>query len=860
MSNTDAQVKPVRVLKFGGTSVTGADRIDVIAQLVQERSRESLPVVVVSAFAGMTNALLEAAHAAARGAWRPQLQQIVQRHGDLADELLAPTRARAMPQLVAEADELARLLNGIELLGESSPRTLDLILSFGERLSALIVAQALIARGVQAERCDARALIVTDDHFGEAVVDTVATEQAVRRHVSAVDELQVVTGFIAATPSGATTTLGRGGSDYTAAIIGAALEAEAVEIWTDVPGVMSADPRLVPDAFPLRSLSYDELLELSHWEARVIHAPAVRALRDRNVPLYIRNSLRLTDPGTVVSAEGGSDERNPVRGIASVDQVHLIQLEGGGLRLGPGLVARVFEALARVRSKILLVSQASSERSICIAVHPDSVSSSLRAIDEEFRLEQQTGMLDPAAVEDACSIIAVVGEGMRERAGLSGRLFGVLGNHGINVRAIAQGSSELNISIVIDAVDEPVALRAIHDVFFAPQLRSAQLFLAGPGRVGSALLRQIGGSAEAARRLTVSGIARSGAAVIAPAGIDLAHWCEELEARNDGLHELVDAALNSPRHPRIFIDCTASEKPVAHYERLLRAGVAVVTANKTGFAGSAVQYRGLTAAHDLSARCYHETTVGAGLPILGTIEDLVRTGDSIQAVEGVLSGTVAYILDAVMSGSTFSAAVREAYERGYTEPDPRQDLSGLDVARKLLILGRQAGFPLEPDDVAVEPLVPDWSGATLDEFWSLLPGLDEAFAQLRADALACGQRLAYTGRVAPAGAAVRLNVVGPEHPCWSLRGSENLVVIVSDRYSDVPLVVRGPGAGPEVTAAGIYADILRARAEAGDAPVLASRTRVNAIRAGRASAQKTVQSIQRTQSIHAARASTRAVP
>lgn len=823
------------MLKFGGTSVTGAERIGVLAGIVRDRNRESVPIVVVSAFAGVTDALLEAARTSGRAGWGPRLQRILEHHQTLAREL-GGRAAAPVVGLSEHAEELGRLLQGVELLGEAPPRTLDLILSFGERMSALVIAHALTARGLRARPCDARSLIVTDEQFGEATADAAATERAVRRHFAGAGELEVVTGFIGATPAGATTTLGRGGSDYTAALLGAALDAEAVEIWTDVPGVMSADPRLVPDAFPLRSLSYAELLELSHWGARVIHAPAVRTLRDRKIPLFIRNSFDPSDPGTVVSIDGGSDERQPVRGIASVDQVRLIRLEGGGLRLGPGVIARVFDALARVRSKMLLVSQASSERSICVALHPDSADASLRAVEEELRLEREAGLLDPPVVEDGCSIIALVGEGMRERPGLSGRVFGALGNHGINVRAIAQGSSERNLSIAIEADDEPAALRAIHDVFFGPRVPRAELFLAGPGRVGSALLRQLAAAADADDRLVVRGIARKGAAAVAAGGIDPGHWRDELEARPHGLRELVEAALNSPRHPRIFIDCTASEEPVAHYERLLRAGVAVVTANKTGFAGSAVRYRALVAQAP-NARCYYETTVGAGLPILGTIEDLVGTGDSIGAIEGVLSGTAGYILDAVMRGTRFSVAVREAYDRAYTEPDPRQDLSGADIARKLLILGRQAGFRLEPEDVAVEALVPDWSAVSMDEFWRRLPGLDEAFARRRANAIQGGRRLAYLGSVGPGGAAVRLTQVGPEHPSWGLRSGENLVVIRSDRYSDVPLVVRGPGAGPEVTAAGVYADILRARAEAGDPPVRAARPRLTLVSSRKAGSQ-----------------------
>lgn len=824
MSSTEP-ARRFRVLKFGGTSITGAERIDVIAQVTQQRMHDSVPVLVVSAFAGITNMLRRAVEAAARGEWRDELQVIVERHDALAVELLGLDAPKVMPALTQHTKELGRLLRGIDLLSESSPRTLDLIQSFGERMSALIVAQALTERGVPAAPCDARRLIVTDSHFGEAGVEWPATEKAVRDHFAAAPGLQVVTGFIGATVTGETTTLGRGGSDYSAAIIGAALDAEAVEIWTDVPGVMSADPRIVADAFPLRSLSFDELLELSHWGARVVHAATVRPLRERDVPLYIRNSLDPADPGTLVSRGGGSDSRSPVRGIASVDHVALIQLQGTGLTLGGGLTPRLFDALARVRTSLLLVCQASSERSLCVAIQRDSLPASLRALQDEFRLELRAGVLDAPAVEDACSIITVIGEGMRERAGLSGRLFGVLGNRAINVRAIAQGSSELSISVVIDIADESRALRAVHDAFFVPDRRPVEVFVAGPGRVGSAMLDQIAKSHGAGNRVLVGGIARRGAVALADGGLDPGYWRDAFGLSAASLPELVDAAVHSERHPRVFVDCTASAETVGYYEQLLHAGVAVVTANKVGFSGETIQYRRLTAAGERGARCYYETAVGAGLPVLRTLEDLVATGDRIRQVEGVLSGTLGYILHEVQQGLPFSVAVRQAHEKGYTEPDPRQDLDGGDVARKLLILGRSAGFTLDPADVRVQPLVADWSDLSIDEFWDRLPLLDDDIAARCAEARTAGRRLVYLGRVDPRGASVRLETVEADHPCWNLRGTENLVSITSDRYEDLPLVVRGPGAGPDVTAAGVFADVLRARAEAGDRPLRAASAR-----------------------------------
>jgi aspartokinase/homoserine dehydrogenase 1 len=583
------------VLKFGGTSVSAADGVDVIRKQVEAWLPRSRPVVVVSAFAGTTDSLLGAARAAASGTLEGRMEQIREAQRAAALRVLGGERASVLDELEAHLDALARILGAIGALGECPPKTLDSVLSFGERMSAAVVAAALAQRGVDAQACDARRFIVTDDRFGEARVDFAATGAAARAFFESVASVQIVTGFIGATPKGETTTLGRGASDSTAAILGAVLGAEAVEIWTDVPGVMSADPRDVPGAFPLPHLSYDELLELSHWGAKVMHTAAVRPLRDGNIPLHIRSTLAPEHPGSLVSREGGSSATHPVRGVASVDRTVLVQVEGAALSK-PSVLARLFSMSAGVSGSQLFVSQGSSERSACFALKPDVAESTLEALQEEFRLERLSGEMEPPRVEHDSSIVSVVGEAMRHQPGTAARVFGVLGNHGVNIRAIAQGSSELSISLAVGREQRRAALRAIHDVFFASRPRPAEVFVAGLGRVGSALMEQLVRGAAERHRLVVAGVARSKRAVVDATGGFLQNWREALDASSASLDDLVAAALGSGRHPRIFVDCSASEEPVRHYEKLLRAGVAVVTANKVGFAGPLESYRALEAA------------------------------------------------------------------------------------------------------------------------------------------------------------------------------------------------------------------------------------------------------------------------
>lgn len=810
----------MRVLKFGGSSVAAPERIRAVAAIVAAGRRKGPVAVVVSAFGGVTDTLLAAARDAAAGgeAWRQALETVTERHRQAIAELATPADQPALEtHLGALLSDLGDLLHGVSLVREASARTLDAILSHGERLSAPVVAAALRAAGVPAEDCDARRLIVTDSAFGSALVDVEATAERVRAYFRALERVPVITGFVAATADGETTTLGRGGSDYTASLVGAAIDAEAVELWTDVDGVMSADPRLVPSAQPIRRLSYIELMELSHFGAKVVYPPSVHPTRRAGIPLWIRNTFRPEAEGTLVDAgppedDGGLPSANPVRGIASIRRIALLRLEGDGMVGVPGIAMRLFAALAREKINVILISQASSEHSICLGIAPEAVGAAARSLATEFTLERRAGLIDELVIEDDVSVVAVVGTGMRERPGIARAIFGALADRGISVRAIAQGSSELNVSLVVPARDEQRAVVALHERFFA-HLLPVEVHLAGVGRVGAALLAQIaGGAAEIARRrgldLHLAAVADSRGALApeehldpatAKAALAAAHHLEPLE-----IH-LRRVAARAGR--AVFVDCTSSDTVGAGYAALLAAGVPVVSANKRPFAGAWSEWPEV-------GPVYHEATVGAGLPVVGVLRDLIASGDRLRRVEGVLSGTLGFLLHRLRGGQTFSAALREAFDLGLTEPDPREDLSGGDVGRKLLILARLAGYPLEPSEVEVEPLLPaggPWSELDLADFWRRLPELDAVFAAKLEEA--AGRPLAYLARFDGKSARVGLEILAEDHPAATLKGTENLVVLTTDRYRDEPISVRGPGAGPDVTAAGVFADLLRAAAE-----------------------------------------------
>jgi aspartokinase/homoserine dehydrogenase 1 len=818
-----------KILKFGGSSVGTPERIRGIVKLVHNRDLApagSVVGVVVSAFQGVTDSLIQMAKLAANRdpSCKARFKELERRHLLALDELLPPTeRSAAIASVKVMLNELDDLLHGVSLLGECSTRTLDHIMSFGERLSAYIVAQACIAAGHKAHALDARGVVVTNEQFGNALYDSKETYTAIQKYFAECTSLPIITGFIGASPNGVTTTLGRGGSDLTASLFGAALEVDEVEIWTDVDGMLTADPRKVPHAFPIPEVTFEEAMELCHFGAKVIYPPTMRPAIDARIPLVVKNTLNPSAPGTRV-VHHSTEHPYPITGISSISSAALLRLQGPGMLGVTGTAARFFGALAQAHINVILITQASSEHTICCAIEPQSIDAARDAVSATFELEIHAGLLEPLHVEDSLSIISVVGDRMRQHPGISGRVFSALGSNGINVVAIAQGSSERNISAVISKTDEGKALNAVHDEFFTARSKAVHLWIVGTGLIGSTLLSQLEQQHHVLREtagieLILDGVANSrrmklSSHITQPLAFDISLEDDAGDTAAYDVQRFVSDCLNSNAPNSIFVDCTASDDVPLYYPSLLERNIAVVTPNKRGFSSSLEFYNLLRAsAESRRTPLLHETCVGAALPILGTLNDLVRSGDTVISIDAVLSGTLSFIFSSMRTGKSFSEAVLEAKQCGYTEPDPRDDLSGMDVARKVLILARDSGLDLELDDITIAPILPsEVMTGSIDDFLTTLPKLDKSFDDLSAKANAEGNRLFVGATIDCANktATIGLKAVPDSHPFCSLQGADNIVVFTTKRYKTNPLVIKGPGAGAEVTAAGVFADIIRA--------------------------------------------------
>jgi aspartokinase/homoserine dehydrogenase 1 len=811
----------MKVLKFGGSSVATPERIKAIIQIVKPRLAREKIAIVFSAFGGVTDTLIQMSeHAlASNDQYKEQLAQLEKRHLDAVRALVSMQKQSAvLAQVKFTINELEDILHGIFLVKERTPRSLDYIMSFGERLSAFVIAEALKDEGIDAEFLDARRVVNTDHQFGYARVNFVATNRMINDHFSNTQKLQVITGFIGSAENGETTTLGRSGSDYTAAIFAGALKSESVEIWTDVDGMMTADPRKVKKAFSVKEMTYEEAMELSHFGAKVIFPATMQPAMANLIPIWIKNTFNPQHPGTCIS-NNANGKSLIIKGISSISNITLLNVQGSGLMGVVGVSMRLFATLAREKINVILISQASSEHSICFAIENGYAIQAKQAIEKEFQHEILNREMNRVTIEDSCAIVAIVGENMKHNPGTSGRMFGALGKNGVNVRAIAQGSSELNISAVIHQSDVGKALNALHEAFFLSDRKVLNVFLVGTGLIGKELLHmmheQFDQLANQHRlEVNVIAIANSKKMLFAEEGLHGKMAVDRMtqEGLPMNLQEFVTKmqALNLPNS--VFVDCTSSEVVAHAFSSILEANISIVTPNKKANSGSWANYQLLKKiSRQRGVKFLYETNVGAGLPVINTLNDLLISGDKVIRIEAVLSGTLNFIFSSFSAGTKFSDIVLQAKEKGFTEPDPRDDLNGIDVARKALILSREIGYELELADVEVHNLVPEPLRAetSIHKFLSSLADHDQLFERIREKAEKENKKLRYMAIIEGGKAKVSLVAVDAAHPFYSLSGSDNIILVTTERYHERPMVIRGPGAGATVTAAGVFADVIR---------------------------------------------------
>lgn len=812
----------MKVMKFGGTSVANADRITELRHIVAERLQTTPRiVVVVSALGGLTDQLIAIARLAeaSNEQYKAELQTVYERHKTVIYRLFTPeAKAPVIAYLQEKTDNLEKLLYGVSLIRELSDRTLDAVMSYGELMSSFIISNYLSQHLPDVQFLDPRTLIRTDSDFGNAKVDFKETNHRFLKTIAATTaKVYVMGGFVASDKANVITTLGRGGSDYTAAIVGAALDAEEVQIWTDVNGVMTADPRKVKKAFTLADMTYEEAFEMSYFGAKVIHPPTIQPALEKQIPIRILNSFNPTHKGTLISATS-ADNIHPVKGISSMSQIALVTLQGTGMKGVMGIAGRLFTALARQRINIILITQASSEHSISFVILPKDADRARTAINAEFETELNARLIDPVIIETELSVIAVIGSNMRSAVGVSGRMFNSLARNGVNIRAIAQGSSELNISAVVSKQHEIKSLNALHEAFFLSDTQTLNVFICGIGLIGKTLLAQINQHKtylleKQSLEIKVISLSNSRHMLHNEEGIDLDKWEKMLAEKGEkaDLKTLVQGMIDLNLPNSIFVDCTANKPPVEYYETILANSIAVVTPNKIANSGSLANYLRYKQLSKRYGKFMYETNVGAGLPIIGTLNNLLQSGDEVLKIEAVLSGSLSFIFNNFDNTQAFSQIVRRAKALGYTEPDPRDDLSGLDVARKVLILSRETGAQIELSDVVVENPLPEACkiAPSVEEFFVALEANDSYFANLYETAAAEGKVLRFLAVIEGSRTTVGLRQVPKDSPFATLSGSDNMVVFTTNRYRERPLVVKGPGAGAEVTAAGVFAEIIQ---------------------------------------------------
>ncbi|RZM25612.1 MAG: bifunctional aspartate kinase/homoserine dehydrogenase I, partial [Pedobacter sp.] len=788
--------------------------------LLKPNPQSENPVVVLSAMSGVTNTLLEMAENAKNlQDYSASLKEIEEKHFKVIRALLPATAQNpVLTKLKIFFNELEDILQSVYNLRELSPQTRDLILSYGERCSTAMVSHIAKQTFPQALYVDGSELIKTDNNFGQAKVNTNLSEMLIKDFYEAHQgKLLFVTGFISSNDEGRVTTLGRGGSDYTAAIWGAALNAHEIEIWTDVDGMLTADPRIVSKAFSLPELSYTEAMELSYFGAKVIYPPTMIPAFLKKIPIVIKNTFNTAFEGTYIK-HGVSPSSLPIKGISSIDEISILNLSGSGMVGKAGFSGRLFSLLSREQINVVLITQSSSEHSITFAVKPADSLKALSLINKEFELELQAKKLEYPEVENGLSVLAIVGENMKRTPGMSGKLFSALGRNGVNVRAIAQGSSEYNISVIISKADLSKAVNAVHDAFYADLKKTLHVFCLGTGNIGKTLFNQLQTQMPFLAQnndlqVKVMGISNTRKMYLNPNGINLENWEQELEQEDikASLPEFIKRmrAMNLPNC--VFVDNTASHNPVEFYLDILQSSISVVTCNKIGNSADYEQYAAFKqAARTYGVDFFYETNVGAGLPIIRTLRDLMLSGDKISRIEAILSGTISYIFNNYKDGVLFHEIVKDAQDKGYTEPDPRDDLNGKDFMRKMLILARDAGYPLEEKDIELQNMLPAscMAADTVEDFYKELENNTAYFEDLKNTATNQHKVLRYIGKLEDGKVAITLQMVEENHPFFTLSGSDNIISFTTNRYKDRPLVVKGPGAGAEVTAAGVFADII----------------------------------------------------
>lgn len=812
----------MKVLKFGGTSVKDAANINRVIDIVKSQSLTEC-VVVVSALGGITNALIESSELAERGdaKYKSILSEIESRHLETVKALIQVNhQSYVVARVKMLLNELEDVLRGLSLVNELTPRILDTIQSFGERLSSLIITEAFKNIGIETTLLDARKVILTDANHNNAIVNFEETDNRITEWFTNHHGLHIVPGFIASSKAGKITTLGRGGSDYTASIFASVLNADILEIWTDVSGMMTADPHKVTKAIPVEQVSYAEAMELSHFGAKVIYPPTILPALNKKIPIRICNTFEPDHPGTLIIEHPEEQPDRMIRGISSIDNICLITVQGGGLVGVSGIAARIFKALASRQINVILITQGSSEHTVTFAVLPKDSETAKESLEQEFALERRLNMVDAIQVDKELSVVAAVGENMKHTPGISAKLFDSLGRNGISVVTTAQGASELNISVVIDRIHEKKALNAIHETFFLSDRKRLNLFIVGTGTIGKTLLKQIYEQYDYLLNeinvdVRLVGLANSRKMWFNEQGLPLNDWKEQFELHGQK-GDITDFIVQMKRlnlRNSVFVDNTADAHVASTYADVLNSSISVVTPNKIANSGSMKNYLELkNLAAKRSVYYLYETNVGAGLPIISTLKDLIHSGDKIVRLEAILSGTLNYIFSGFTKEKPFAEMVKEAREKGFTEPDPRLDLNGMDVARKSLILAREIGLTVEPDYVTVENcLSTETQNATsMDAFWHLLdrhenPLYEEKLKQ----AAAIGKRLRYIATVENGSIQTAIKEIDASHPFYDIQGSDNIISFTSTRYKTNPLMVKGPGAGAEVTAAGVFADIIR---------------------------------------------------